>query len=186
MYDLSSDTNIYKNTYHQLVIWVKELLRRNSELCEEMNSNKFVVERSRSAEDLNYRQAGIIMLLEHRVRMMAKDYGIATSNVVSNDELMELRLKRKGGGGNPPEGDWLSGMKSGTEFLVSPKMLQTNWVMTKFMQAGLHPNGFVLIIPMQGEEPSSDPKEWVWAHPERFCKFWEFMGVLLIPKEEDE
>ena len=88
------------------------------------------------------------------------------------------------GGGTPPDGDWLSPMKLGTEFLVRPKVQKT-WMLVKFMQAGIK-NGNVLLIPMQGEAVSVPDTEWIWADPVEFCKFWEFRGIILEPIENDE
>lgn len=180
MYDLLSDTNIYKNTYHELVCWIRELLTENY-------LNNHAIIRARGLEEKNYEQAAKIMELEWELRVMEKEYGSIHSNVVSNEELDLLRKKRKLkiGGGPPSEGDWLSGMAVGTEFLVSPKVSQDNWILTKFMHAGMK-NGNVLIIPMQGESPVEDDRQWIWVRPDRFCKFWEFMGYILIPESTDE
>lgn len=169
MYDLRSDTNIYKNTYNELVIWIKELL--------------WQTQRYSGLENLNYKQAGIIMELEHEVNVM-KEYGAVVSDVVSLDEWRKNRVRLKGGGNIPPEGDWLSGMTCGTEFLVRPKTQKT-WILAKFMHAGLRA-GCVLVIPMQGDEPVQDDKQWVWVDPEEFCKFWELRAILLIPEVINE
>lgn len=110
------------------------------------------------------------------------------SNVVTDEELQKFREKHRTGtrmaigGGNPPDGDWLSPMKIGTEFLVRPK-IQKTWILAKFMQAGVK-NGNVLIIPMKGEEVSAPESEWIWADPTEFCRFWEFRGILLEPINE--
>lgn len=169
MYDLRSDTNIYKNTYNQLVIWIKELLWQS--------------QRYLNLENLNYKQAGIIMKLEHEVNVM-KEYGAIVSDVVSLDEWRKNRVRLKGGGNIPPEGDWLSDMVCGTEFLVRPKTQKT-WILAKFMHAGLRA-GCVLVIPMQGDEPVQDDKQWVWVDPIEFCKFWELRAILLIPEVVNE
>lgn len=100
--------------------------------------------------------------------------------LIVNEDMVEPNLKI---GGNPPaDNDWLSGMKCGTEFLCSPKRYPGNWIFTKFLHGGML-NGNVLIIPMKGDEPIQDPSEWVWTKGDRFCRFWELMGVLLIPKD---
>lgn len=165
MYNLRSDTNIYKNTYNELVMWVKELLWRQARYID--------------LENLNYKQAGIIMELEHEVKVM-KEYGAVVSDVISLDEFRRNHPKPKGGGNQPPEGDWLSRMKSGTEFLVRPKANKT-WILAKFMHAGLRQEQ-VLVIPMRGDQPIQDDAEWVWVDPVEFCKFWELRAILLIPE----
>jgi len=169
VYDLRSDTEIYKNTYNELVIWIKELLWR----CQ----------RYSDLENLNYKQARIIMTLEHEVNVM-KEYGAVVSDVVSLDEFRKNHPRRATGGGAPPAGDWLSGMVCGTEFLVRPK-IQKTWILAKFMHAGLRAN-CVLVIPMQGDEPIQDDKQWVWVDPAEFCKFWELRAILLIPEVPNE
>lgn len=166
MTDLHSDTNIYKCTYHELVLWVKELL--------------WAVKRYSQLENLNYKQAGIIMEYEHEVNVM-KEYDDVVSDVISFDEYRKNRLRLKTGGNQPPEGDWLSGMVCGTEFLVRPKVQKT-WILAKFMHAGLRQR-CVLVIPMRGDQPIQDDKEWVWVDPIEFCKFWELRTILLVPED---
>src|SRR5438034_75975 len=113
MYDLQSDTNIYKNTYRELVIWIKELLWR---------ADRYI-----DLENLNWKQAGIIMELENEVNVM-KEYGAAVSDVISLEEFRKNRPLTRNGGSEPPDGDWLSGMVCGTEFLVRPKVQKT-WML---------------------------------------------------------
>lgn len=186
-YDLLSDSNIYKNTYKQLTIWVKELMRLLDEQRKEIRQNKFLVERATRLESLNYQQAALIMELEFRNRMMMeKELGVAEDDVVDLAEFRRSRLRAVAKtilGGGPPDGEWLSKMKVGTEFLVRPKAQKT-WMLAKFMQAGSK-NGNVLVIPMKGEEVNAPESEWMWVDPEEFCKFWELRGILLIPKEEE-
>lgn len=174
-----SDTEIYKCTYAELVNWVKELSARRR--CDE------------TVYDRNIRQAGRIMELELYLRRysfimvdnqednVVKEYGVVESDVVSLDEFRSLRLKRRGGGGNPPEGDWFSRMIWGTEFLVRPKQQKT-WLLVRFMMGGVK-EGMGLVIPMRGDEPVQDDKEWMWVDPVEFCKYWELMAVVFVPKE---
>lgn len=175
---IPSDTDIYKCTYNELVCWVKELSARR-------RADDQVYER-------NLRQARIIMALELDLRKLSammvedkqettvKEYGLVESDVVSLEEFRRNKLRSRGGGGNPP-GEWLSGMVWGTEFLVRPKVQKT-WLLVKFMMAGVK-EGMVLVIPMRGDEPVQDDKEWMWVDPVEFCKYWELMAVILIPKE---
>ena len=160
-----TDIDIRKNTYEELVLWVKELLSMKS--------------RGLDLENLNYKQAGIIMELEHEVKVMT-EHAELTDDVISLSEYKKNRTRLATGGGKPPEGDWLSGMKSGTEFLVRPKVQKT-WLLAKFMHAGTRA-GCVLIIPMQGDEPIADDKQWVWTDPVEFCHFWELRAILLVPE----
>jgi hypothetical protein len=177
--NLLSNTNIYKNTYAELVIWIKELLAMRRE--------------DQTVYDRNIRQAARIMELEFDLRKYrrimvdnqqettVKEYGVMESDVVSLDEVRRNRVRLKGGG-EPPNGDWLSTMKWGTEFLVRPKVQKT-WLLVRFMMAGIR-GGMALIIPMRGDEPVQDDKDWMWADPVEFCKYWELMAVLLVPKDE--
>lgn len=119
------------------------------------------------------------MDLEHEVNVM-KEYGHAVSDVVSLDEFRKNMPRLKGGGSKPPTGDWLSSMVCGTEFLVRPKVQKT-WILAKFLHAGTR-QGCVLVIPMRGDEPVQDDKEWVWVDPVEFCKFWELRAILLVPE----
>lgn len=133
----------------------------------------------RDLETRNYKQASRIMELEQELRMVKKEAIQSLDNVLDFAEKKVLLSK---GGGTPPDGDWLTPMKLGTEFLVRPKTQKT-WVLQKFMQAGVK-HGNVLLIPMKGEEVSVPDTEWIWADPVEFCKFWEFKGILLEPINE--
>jgi len=176
-----SDRDIYKNTYHELVCWVKELLamRRDDKLV----------------YDRNILQAGRIMELEFDLRrysaMMVEDKQEMVMNGLSADEgvvsLEEFRRnhpRRKYGGQPPEEGDWLSTMVWGTEFRVSPKTQKT-WLLMTFTMAGIR-NGTVLVIPHHGDLISQDEKEWMWVNPIEFCRYWELAAIILVPEEIDE
>lgn len=110
--------------------------------------------------------------------MVKKEAIEAVDNVL---DFVEQKALLQAGGRLPPPGDWLTGMKLGTEFLVRPKEQKT-WVLQKFMQAGVR-NGNVLLIPMKGEEVTAPDSEWIWADPVEFCKFWELKGILLEPHD---
>jgi len=167
-----SDTEIYKNTYHQLVCWIKELLeiRRNDERI----------------YDRNIRQAGRIMSLEFALRkysaMMVEDqqeqivekYAKAEGDVVSLEEFRKNypRTKPKGPNGTT---DWLTPMAWGTQFYVRPK-LQKTWMLAKFLHAGLRKNA-VLLVPMMGsEDVVADEREWLAVEPIAFCQYWELIS----------
>lgn len=134
----------------------------------------------RDVETRNYRQASRLMELEQELRMVKKECIEAVDNVLDFAEKKKaLQALTVTGGGTPPDGDWLSPMKLGTEFLVRPKAQKT-WILAKFMQAGIK-NGNVLLIPMKGEEVTVPDTEWLWADPVEFCRFWEFKGIILEP-----
>lgn len=133
----------------------------------------------REIETRNYKQAGKIMELEQELRMVKREAAESIDNVL---DFVERKKALQTGGGTPPDGDWLSGMKLGTEFLVRPKTQKT-WILAKFMQAGVR-NGNVLLIPMQGEAVTAQDNEWIWADPVEFCKFWELKGILLEPVDD--
>lgn len=109
---------------------------------------------------------------------------LTEDNVVSNEEFIKRKSRKGlGFGGGPPDEDWLSGMKLGSEFLVRPKQQKT-WILAKFMQAGVK-DGNVLVIPMKGEEVTAPEADWIWCDPVEFCRFWEFRGYVLVPIEEE-
>jgi hypothetical protein len=128
----------------------------------------------------NYSQASRIMELEQELRMVKKEATETVDNVL--DFVERKRALTRTGGGVPTDGDWLTPMKIGTEFLVRPKVQKT-WILAKFMQAGCK-NGNVLVIPMKGEEVTAPEAEWVWVDPIEFCKFWEFKGLILEPIDD--
>jgi hypothetical protein len=79
----------------------------------------------------------------------------------------------------PPSGtDYLSGMKSGTEFLCKP--FTSNWQLVEFTHAGLK-EGCVLLIPTSTLQ---DPRTWIWVDPPLFCAAFELRAILLEPEDE--
>jgi hypothetical protein len=170
--ELRKEVNLYKNTKKELVAWVKELVTFHE-------SEQYRVIRTKDLEQNTEKGIKRIMELEQELRMVKQE---ATESV---DNVLDFREHKKilqTGGRVPPSGDWLSGMKLGTEFLVRP-MTQKSWILQKFMQAGVR-NGNVLLIPMQGEAVTAPDNEWLWADPVEFCKVWELKGILLEPVDD--
>ena len=131
------------------------------------------------------------IMFEDTMETVMKEYGIVQSDVVSNEEFQARRLKRGGGGpgnGRGKDGDWLSPMVWGTEFLARPRIpngMNPRWLLAKFMMAGIR-DGMVLVIPMRGDEPIQDDHSWMWVDPVAFSKYFELMGILLEPESTDE
>jgi len=172
-----SDTEIYKNTYAQLVKWVKELLRMRRDDATIYDRN---IRQARRIMELEFDlRRYSVMMVEDKQETIMKDF--AEAEVVSLEEFRKNHPKPMGGGSPPSEGDWLSPMVWGTEFRVSPKMQKT-WLLMTFTMAGVR-NGTVLVIPHHGDEISQDTKEWMWVNPLDFCKFWDKIAVILIPEE---
>lgn len=90
-----------------------------------------------------------------------------------------LKLAPKG----PEEGDWLSPLKSGTEFKCRDKTgRQPRWLVNEFTHCGKL-KGDVLLTPTV---TLNDPKSWFWVEPVEFCKQWEFRGIIEEPSNEAE
>lgn len=184
-YNLLSDTNIYKNTYHELVCWVKEL--------------SWWMRYYRGLDELNKAQAARIMELEFDLRkysaMIIEDkqesvmteYGIAESNVVPFNKT--IRPKRGGGGGSGSK-DWLSGMEWGTQFYTKRKGQSEPWMLVKFLFAGMRQKTALLVPMMGAEDVVSDDRNWLPVDPVAFCKVWdlydEFLPAPLTLEEKDE
>lgn len=176
-----SDTDIYKNTYAQLVAWIKELINMRRD--------------DATVYDRNIRQARRIMELEFDLRKyrsimvdkieedVVKEYGSIESNVISNEELMEQRLRRGGrGGGGRNKDDFLSGMIWGTQFYVRQRDTR-GWMLVKFMYAAQKKHVHIL-IPMKGDENEvSDDREWLPVEGKSFCKYWELVSEFPPPTE---
>lgn len=175
-----TDTEIYKNTYRELVLWIKELLAMRRD--------------DQTVYDRNIAQAGRIMELEFDLRRyrsimvddkqegVIKEYGVIDSNVISNDELMEKRLKRGGGKGGGNGRDYLAGMEWGTQFYCRPRVHKT-WMLCKFLYAGRKKNVF-LLVPMKGDENEvSDDREWMPVDSKAFCEYWELIADFPPPKD---
>lgn len=111
-----------------------------------------------------------------------KEYGIVDSEVVS---IEEFRKNREATGGweppMPPGKDYLSDMKSGTEFLVRDKTgITPRWLVVEWIHGGLHSTGNVLIIPTKS---ANDVRTWVWVDPKEFCKAFEYRGIIEEPED---
>ena len=169
-YNLLSDTNIYKNTYHEMVCWVKEL--------------HWWVIYYRGLDVLNKTQAKRIMELEFDLRRyssimvedkqetLMKEFGVAEDNVIPFEERQRIAPLRGGGSGSVSK-DWLSGMEWGTQFYARLKGQSSSWMLVKFLMAGVR-NKTILLVPMMGtEDVVSDDRQWLPVDPVAFCKAWE-------------
>jgi hypothetical protein len=111
-----------------------------------------------------------------------KVHGMAESNVASLEDWRREHPKPLRGGGvppMPPGKDFMSDMKSGTEFLCRDKMGYTpKWLVVEWIFAGLHHTGNVLLIPTKS---ANDPKTWIWVDPVEFCKAFDFRGIIEEP-----
>ena len=96
--------------------------------------------------------------------------------VVNNDPEEEgVVIPAKPGEGGPRDGDWLTPMPSGTEFLVRDKTgHQPRWLVNEFTHGGLM-RGNVMIIPTKTMQ---DIRTWFWVDPIEFCKAFEFRGII--------
>lgn len=100
-----------------------------------------------------------------------------------NDCKLELVIDNpdipaKPGRQEPPSGDWLSGMESGTEFLCRDKTGHApRWMVFEYIHGGKI-QGNVLLIP---SKTVNDTKSWMWADPVEFCRSFEYRGVLEDP-----
>lgn len=180
-YNLLSNTNIYKNTYAELINWVRELSWLVTYLKDADQRNKLNVRRIMELEfDLTKARRIIVEDIQEAI---LKEYGTIDSEVV---DLAEVRRKlpKRGGGtsGGKPGDDYLSDMPWGTEFLCG-KLGSNDWLLVRFLKAG-EQEGMILVVPMQGEGPIEDERGWMWVDPVKFCKFWEKKAVLVVPKDE--
>lgn len=81
----------------------------------------------------------------------------------------------------PPEGDWLSPLTSGTEFKCRDKTGRTpSWLVMEYTHMGKL-KGDVLLCPTVS---LNDARSWFWVEPVRFCQAWEFRGVIEEPNPE--
>lgn len=98
--------------------------------------------------------------------------------VVDNTEEV---IPTKPGMKPPKNGDWLSGMKVGTEFLCRDKSGAQfpRYAALDFTFLGLHNTGNVLLSPTQS---INDTRTWKWFIPEDFCKAFEFRGIIEEPE----
>lgn len=182
-YNLLSDTNIYKNTYHELVCWVKELSWWNRHLRGRDELNKAQAKRIMELE-FDLRKYSHIMVEDKQEQVM-KDFSIPEAELVTNEEFQRRRTK-KGGGGTGTT-DWLSGMEWGTQLYVRMKVGQREpWMLVKFLYAGKKQRTCFL-VPMMGDEQAvGDDRQWLPVDPEKFCKTWELYDEIRpIPLEKD-
>ncbi len=103
---------------------------------------------------------------------------LVVNNNKTEEEEEQPQLKPDWRG--PIDGDWLSGMKTGTEFLVRDKTGRfPRWVVHEFTHAGKL-KGNVLICPTA---TLNDPKTWQWVDPVEFCRAFEFRGIVEVPED---
>lgn len=183
-YDLLSNTNIYKNTYNELICWVRDL--------------HWWVRYYRGLDELNKAQARRIMelefdlqryssiMVEDKQETVMKDFSIPEGELVSNEEFEQRRLKRGGGGGGKKT-DWLSDMEWGTQFYARQRGQSQQWMLVKFMLAGIRQKT-ALLVPMLGaEDVVSDDRNWLPVDPALFCRNWELYDAFPpIPLEKDD
>lgn len=105
---------------------------------------------------------------------------LVVNNEIEEEGLPQPVLKPAWRG--PKDGDWLSPMKCGTEFLVRSKVGEApKWLLHEFTHGGkIHGN--VLICPTP---TLNDPRTWKWVDPIEFCKSFELRGILEEPKDDD-
>lgn len=182
-----SDTEIYKNTYKELVDWVKELhwwYRYHKGLD---TLNKAQAARIMKLE-FDLRRYSTIMVEDIQEQIMA-DYGVPENNVIPIDEGVKIRAKRGGGNDGGKGNDWLSGLEWGTQIYVRMKVGQRDpWMLVKFLFAGIRQKTALLVPMMGAEDVISDDRQWVPVDPVKFCKTWELFDAFPpVPlKEEDE
>lgn len=176
-----SDTEIYKNTYAQLVIWIKELLRSRRDDATIYDRNIHQARRIMELEfDLRKYRCIMVDKIEEEV---VKEYGTIDSNLVTNEELMEIRRRRGGKGGGTGRINYLATMQWGTQFYVRTRGSKT-WMLVKFLLAGRKGDVF-LLVPMKGDENEvSDDREWLPVESKAFTDYWELMAEFPPPKED--
>jgi len=104
---------------------------------------------------------------------------MVVNNDRDEDEVDQPVLKTASKG--PTDGDWLSPMRSGTEFLVRGRSAagHPRWLLSEFTHGGKKA-GNVLLCPTQ---TLNDIRTWIWVDPVEFCKVFELRGVLEEPDE---
>jgi hypothetical protein len=106
---------------------------------------------------------------------------LVVNNKEEDEELPQPRLQTDWMG--PKDGDWLSPMKSGTEFLVRSKTGELpRWLLHEFTHGGkIHGN--VLLCPTS---TLNDVRTWKWVDPTEFCKSFELRGILEVPENDNQ
>lgn len=185
-YNLRSESNLYKNTYNELVIWVQELLWRQQRYCDLETLNHSQAKRIMELE-FDLQRYSTIMVEDKQETLMDK-YSVPETDVVSNEEFQKLRLKRGGGGGGNKDKDWLSSMEWGTQFYARMKVGQREpWMLVKFMLAGIRQKTALLVPMMGAEDVVADDRQWIPVDPIKFCKTWELYDEFPpIPLEKED
>lgn len=116
--------------------------------------------------------------IEHQAAMlMEKDLEmlkLVAGKDFEENELEQPTPKTKGKG--PPGWDWLSPMKSGTEFLCKMKGQRT-WLIFEYTHGGKK-EGNVLLLPTMSLQ---DTRTWFWVDPVEFCRQFELRCILEEP-----
>lgn len=98
----------------------------------------------------------------------------AVDNVTN---LEEYRQSVMTGGKPPHDGDWLSPMKTGTEFVTQDKTAAIKWLLQEWAHLGWK-DGIVLIAPALEQ---NNPNNWRWVDPVEFCKAFALKGITEEP-----
>ncbi len=92
--------------------------------------------------------------------------------------LARRREMLKVGGKEPPiEGNWLSTLMPGTEFVTQDKTQQFPWLLREWALMG-HKGGVSCLAPALTQ---NDPNSWMWVDPEEFSKAFRLRAITEEP-----
>ena len=103
---------------------------------------------------------------------------------INNDNVLQFKkpLLKLAPKDPTDDGDWLSGMKVGTEFKAHDKLRDPSWLVRDLTYLGKL-KGDVYLCPTNALQ---DSKQWFWVNPVAFCREWEFRGIIEEPQDQDE
>lgn len=125
----------------------------------------YAVVRAKGLEELNQKQAGKIMELEHKIKMMEKKV---------EDEDNVLPFTKPSGKG--PEGPWLLKLKTGTVFLARPLNYQ-GFNLFEFTHGGRKGKAVLLV------ETPEQRAQFTWVDPDQFSKKFDLFDIVEEPEE---
>lgn len=135
--------------------------------------------RLKDYEELNYKQASMIMERDFLIRQLQEELKMKSTQEIVEDvtNIIDFKdIQAKMGSKQPPDGNWIKDFKAGTRFLAFMKMNASS-VLGDFI-LGTDPKELPAIY--LGYENGQQGFGWKWHDPVKFCKEFGLYSILEV------